>query len=108
MNCACEKLADDKVVLSLSPKVEHLFNDQRLVDIENAVQAMMSSRPVVSLEVEESDKETPAECLERLGFEQFEQTKENLQNDPGIKALVTEFGAKINEQSIKTLEPGSN
>jgi len=41
--------------------------------------------------------------LERLGYEQLEQTKQNLQSDPGVKALMSEFGATINEQSIKPI-----
>ena len=56
---------------------------------------------VVELEIEQSDKETPAECLTRLGHEQFEQTKQQIQSDPGVKALMSEFNATINEDSIK-------
>ena len=108
MNCACEKLADDKVVLSLSPKAKHLFSDNRVSDIQQAVRDITKTQAVVTLEIEESENETPAECLERLGFEQFEQTKENLHNDPGVKALMSEFGATIDEQSIKTIDPGSS
>ena len=105
MNCACEKLSDDKIILSLSDKSKHLFKEDRVIDIQNALQQFMNKPVVVTLEVEESDKETPAECLDRLGFEQFEQTKESLHNDPGVKALMSEFGATINEQSIKSIDP---
>ena len=61
----------------------------------------MSSQTQVELNIEESDKETPAECLNRLGHEQLQQTKQNLANDPGVKALISEFEATINEQTIK-------
>lgn len=102
MNCACERLSQEKIVLALSPSLHHLFKEGRVQDIQTAIQAI-SDKPVeIVLEVEESDKETPAECLQRLGYEQLEQTKENLHNDPGVKALMSEFGATINEQSIKT------
>ncbi len=55
------------------------------------------------LEIEDSDRETPAECLQRLGYEQLEQTKQQLHSDPGVKALMSEFNATINEESIKPI-----
>lgn len=103
MNCACERLADDRIQLSLAPKLQHLLKPERLVSIQDAVRALAKSSIEVSLEVEESDKETPAECLARLGHEQFEQTKESIKNDPGVKAIMSEFDATLNEDSIKTL-----
>ena len=103
MNCACEKLGEDKVELTLSPAIGHLFKDNRLEDIRNCVRAVMSPSVDLTLEIEESDRETPAQCLERLGYEQLEQTKQQLHNDPGVKALMSEFNATINEQSIKPI-----
>ena len=101
MNCACEKMAEDKIVLSLSEKLEHLFKQDRLSDIQQQIQLTVGSQTQVELNVEESEKETPAECLNRLGHEQLLQTKQNLANDPGVKALISEFEATINEQTIK-------
>ena len=102
MHCACEKLSDDKVMLSLSPTSQHLFKVERVSEIQAALQALMNKPQLeVILEVEESENETPAECLQRLGHEQLEQTKSSIKNDPGVKALMSEFGATINEQSIK-------
>lgn len=105
MNCACEKISEDKIILSLSAQSQHLFKDNRITDIEFSVRDVIKRDVVVTIDIRESDKETPAKCLERLGHEQFEQTKKNLQNDPGIQALMSEFGAKINEQSIKSIDP---
>ena len=101
MHCACEKLAEDKIILSLSPNAQHLFKQERMQEIEEKVRAVTNSQVVVQMEVEESDKETPAECLARLGYERVEQTKQSLHNDPGVQALMSEFGATINETSIK-------
>jgi len=103
MNCACEKLGDDKIILTLSPSKKHLLRPERLESIEEAIR-QISNKPIsVTLEVEESDRETPADCLSRLGHEQFEHTKENFKSDPGVKALIKEFGATLNEESIKPL-----
>lgn len=104
MNCACERLSDDKVTLSLSPKTEHLLRPDRVDAIQEALRAAINPNVVVSLDVEESDKETPAECLARLGYEQVEQAKENIRNDPGVKAIMSEFGATLNEESIKPIQ----
>jgi DNA polymerase-3 subunit gamma/tau len=101
MHCACEKLSDDKVILSLSPKVQHLLKPDRIAQIQDQIQKVLNTKAEFIIEIEESDKETPAECLERLGVEQIEQTRQGLHDDPGVQALMSEFGATINEQSIK-------
>lgn len=101
MNCACEKLADDNIQLSLAPKLNHLLKPERLEMIQDALREVLNSQVEIVLELEESDKETPAECLARLGHEQFEQTKESIKNDPGVKAIMSEFDATLNEDSIK-------
>ncbi|RBP49298.1 DNA polymerase III subunit gamma/tau [Arenicella xantha] len=102
MNCACERLTDERIQLSLAPRLSHLFKPERLEKIIAAVRSVVKAEVDIKLELEESDKETPAECLTRLGHEQFEQTKESIKSDPGVRALMSEFGATINEQSIKT------
>jgi len=71
MNCACERLTDDKIQLSLSPRLQHLFKPERLLNIQEAIRTLMNSSVEVALDVEDSDKETPAECLARLGHEQL-------------------------------------
>ena len=101
MHCACEKLSNDKVVLTLSSRAEHLFKQDRVQEIQTQIQMVCKSSAIIELELSESDKETPAECLDRLAAKRLEQTKQNLQNDPGVQALMSEFGATINEQSIK-------
>jgi DNA polymerase-3 subunit gamma/tau len=104
MHCACERLSEDVVLLSLAAKHEHLFKPDRVNDIQQELQRVIGPNVVLKLEIQESDKETPTECRQRLGVEQLEQTKENLSNDPNVKALMSEFGASINEQSIKPAE----
>lgn len=101
MNCACERLSEEQITLSLSPKLQHLHKEERVSDMQEGVRAVTKPGLVIVLEIEESDRETPAECLDRLGYEQLEQTKQNLHSDPGVKALMSEFGATINEESIK-------
>jgi len=103
MNCACEKMAEDHIQLYLAPKSQHLLKPERLEQIQQAVRTVLDSQVEINLDLEESDKETPAECLARLGHEQFEQTKESIKNDPGVKAIMSEFGATLNEDSIKPL-----
>ncbi len=101
MNCACERLGEDRIDISLAPNLKHLFKPDRLDQVQQAMNDLFKREMKIELEFEESDKETPTECLQRLGHEQFEQTKQNLQNDPGVKALMSEFGATLNEESIK-------
>lgn len=101
MNCACERLTDEKIELSLAPALKHLFIPGRQQNIQSLVQIVTNKNTVIEITVEPSDKETPAECLQRLGFEHIQKTKSAIENDPGVKSLMNEFGATINEQSIK-------
>ena len=103
MNCACERMTDDKVTLALSPKVEHLLRDDRVEQIQESLRKVLKPHVIVTLDVEESDKETPSECLSRLGFEQHEEAVSNIKTDPAVQAIMSEFGATINEQSIKPI-----
>lgn len=101
MNCACERLGEHTIELALLPSLKYLYKPERLEQVEKAVGEQLRRAIKIELEFEESDKETPTECLQRLGHEQFEQTKQSLQNDPGVKAIISEFGATLNENSIK-------
>lgn len=101
MNCACERLTDEKIELALAPALKHLFIPGRQQNIQSSVQSVTNKNTVIEITVEPSDKETPAECLQRLGFEHIQKTKSAIENDPGVKSLMNEFGATINEQSIK-------
>lgn len=103
MNCACEKITDELINLTIAPKVKHLFKSSRVDELQQALRDFMNSKVTVQVEIEESDKETPSECLQRLGFEQLEQTKQGLADDPNVKTLMTEFGARINESSVKPI-----
>jgi DNA polymerase-3 subunit gamma/tau len=104
MNCSCERLTEEQISLCLDPKMQHLFKPERVAEIQTEIQAVSQKDTIVEVVLEESDKETPAGCLERLGFEQLEQTKSSFNSDPGLKALMSEFGATINEQSVKPVD----
>jgi len=101
INCACERLSDETIQLCLAPQLQHLYKDERKSDIQDALRAFKNTQLTVELDIENSDKETPAECLARLGHEQYEQTRQVLGDDPVVQALQSEFGATMNEQSIK-------
>lgn len=104
LNCACEKLADDQIELALAPQLKHLFKQERVDEITQAIKPMMPSLSSIVMEVELSDKETPAECLKRLGFEQQQQAKQDIENEPGMQALMSEFGVKIVEDSVQAAD----
>ena len=105
MHSACEKLGDDEIVLSLAPKNKHVFMDARFADLKEAMTELFKRPMDIKIEFEDSDRETPAECLARLGVQQLEETKESLQQEPGLQAVMSEFGARIDDNSI---EPYSN
>ncbi len=103
MNCAAQSISDERIDLRLSPKLKHLYEDSRFQDIKIAVIAATHSQITIELGMSESDEETPAECLSRLGYEHEKQVRESMQSDPSVRFLMSEFDAKIKENSIKPL-----
>ena len=103
MNCACEKLNDQHIELALSPKQQHLFKQERLDDIIASLQRLKNNAITVAIEFEDSECETPAQCLDRLGVEQTMQTQDKLSKHPQVQALMSEFDATIDPQSIKPI-----
>lgn len=103
MNCAAERISEDRIDLCLSPKLQHLYNDDRFNDIKDAVKAVINNGVDVSMEIDDSDRETPSECLSRLGFERDEQVRETMHSDPTVKSIISEFDATIKENSIKPI-----
>lgn len=101
MNCACERLGAEAIQLALAPSMQHLFKEERRSDIETEISRTLKTQVQVKIAFEDSDIETPAECLQRLGAERHSEAKNQLVQDPGIKALISEFDATIVEQSIK-------
>jgi len=103
MNCAADRINDERIDLCLSPQLEHLFEQDRFVEIQTAVKAAVGSDIQVKLDIDNSNRETPAECLSRLGYEHDEQVREQMHSDPGVKSIISEFGATIKENSIKPI-----
>ena len=102
MNCACEKLNDSEIVLLLHPSNKSLFKESRQQEIEQGLNEFLPAPITLSITIEESDKETPAECLKRLQHDKMRETTENLNNEAGVQDLMREFGATMNEASIRT------
>lgn len=101
MNCACEKLNEQEIELLLSPSNKHLFRESRQQEIEQSLNEFLPAPVKLSITIEESDKETPAECLLRLQHDKLRETTENLNNESGVKDLMREFGATMNEASVR-------
>lgn len=104
MHCACERLLENRAELCLSPKLEHLNKPERIATIEQELQRQSGRAFSVDLKVEDSDFETPAQCLERLNSEQLAQIKSEIEQQSGVQALMSEFGATIVEQSVKPVD----
>ncbi len=103
MNCAADRMSDQRIDLCLSAKLEHLHSQQRFEEIQAAVQAAVNPQIAVQLEIADSDRETPSECLSRLGYEHEEQVRDQMHSDPGLQSIMSEFDATIKENSIKPI-----
>lgn len=104
LNCACEKLTDEQIELALSPQLKHLYKKERVDEITEAIKPIMPLLSAIVMDVEESNKETPAECLKRLGFERQQQARQDIEKEPSMQALVSEFGVKIVEGSVQATD----
>ncbi len=102
MNVVPTTMRQDRIELALDAKNEHLLNDDRLDALARALETELGTRPKVTMVRRESDRETPAENLERRAVERLEAARSTIMNDPNVQEIIDRFDATILSESIKT------
>lgn len=101
-NCALKSHTENKVELALAPSQEHLLlNKNQTERLEQAIKTRFGDQVILSIVVEDSENETPAETNARLERERQKAAENSVNSDPTVKSLMDTFNASIDQDSIQ-------
>lgn len=100
-NCALKSHSELKVELALAPSQEHLLNDNQKKRLEQAIKIRFGEDVKLTIVIEDTKDETPAETNARLEKEKLKAAEASLNNDPAVKSLMDTFNASIDQDSIQ-------
>jgi DNA polymerase-3 subunit gamma/tau len=103
-NCAWLRTDDDTVYLGLDRRSESLLTRPRQQAIAEALSAKYGQALKVEITVAPAAAETPIQEQARRTDEKREAARESLEADPNVQALRDMFGAKLNPDSIESLD----
>lgn len=103
-NCAWLRTDDDAVYLGLDRRSESLLTRSRQQAIAEALSAKFGQALKVEITVAPSAAETPIQEQARRTDERREAARESLEADPNVQALRDMFGAKLNPDSVESLD----
>lgn len=99
--CAMKSRTETKIELALSPSNEHLFNVKLEKRLEQALQNEFGSELKISIVIEDSENETPAEANTRMQREKLKAAQNSINNDPVVQSLLDTFNGTIDQDSIQ-------
>ncbi len=102
-NCAYLKREDDTLWFSLDPSFEAMLTGPRQDALAEALSRHFGETLKVKVSVGEAEKETPHQEESRLADEGMEAARQNLENDPNVKAMKSMFGAELKTDTIEII-----
>ena len=104
MQCTFESRTETHILLLIDPQYIDLLNDSHQSRIEQGLSETLTSAVKVAIKAGSSTQETPGAWQQRLKGERMDAAREALKNDDNVKRWVTDFGATLEEDSIKPLD----
>ena len=108
LNAECAHMDDQEIVLRVAPEHAALGSGRPYERLVEALGNALPSTPALRIEVEVPQGETPAQILERETQQRTREAEQALRRDPGVRALIDEFGARIAPQSIRASDKGAS
>ena len=100
-NCVLKTHTDNKIQLALAPTQEHLLTPSQKERLEQAIKTRFGEGIILTILVEASPNETPAETNTRLEREKQAAAEASMKNDPTVKTLMDTFDASLDQDSIQ-------
>tara|TARA_R110000868_G_scaffold8205_6_gene42693 strand:+ start:7168 stop:8778 length:1611 start_codon:yes stop_codon:yes gene_type:complete len=101
-HCAFVSNIDDTIILHVDPSHAAMSSDKQKNRIQDALSEYYGKTIRLKIEVIETSVETPAKQVKRQKDEAKQAVKTELENDPNVQNLMSQFGATLSEDSIKT------
>lgn len=100
-NCVIKSKTENSFELALAPSQEHLLNKSHADRIEKSLQTWFSKDMKLSIVLEDSENETPAEANDRMERERQKAAQNSVNNDPTVQSLLDTFNGTIDQDSIQ-------
>jgi DNA polymerase-3 subunit gamma/tau len=100
-NCVIKSQTDIKLELALATSQEHLLNPSQKIRFEQAIKTYLGEEVKLSIVIENSDNETPAETNARVGRERQKVAENSMNSDSGVQSLLDTFNGAIDQDSIQ-------
>lgn len=101
MNLALSEKRSDRWLFTLDPKHEHLYNDERRKEIEQAISDQLGSETKIDIKLIDSANETPIKVVEKELLEKQKQAELSMENDPEVQNLIKQFDATLVKETIR-------
>lgn len=102
-HCLLEKAEGNRLSFILDKGNATLWNGSYTQKIEQHLAKVFNEPVHVNIVVSTIDRETPAKLKQRLNQEKLEQAKKSFQGDIHVKAMLDEFSATLEADSIQPL-----
>jgi DNA polymerase-3 subunit gamma/tau len=102
-NCTLLGREGNRLRLALDPRSAHYRTPQSEATLNEALARTLGVNVSLGIELADSQPDTPARQESRAANERLQAARNEIENDPTVKALQERFGATIVPDSIKPL-----
>lgn len=106
-NLSLEAISGSQLQFNYRSEQDALLNDVQKKRIQEALTQYFGQPVEAAFVCAEQNLETPAQYLKRREGERRAEALQTLQADPVVQTLSREFGARIDESSVRPLDPAS-
>ena len=104
-NCLLVERAAGTVQLELDPACEHLLTDALKGRLAQALERHFGEKIRLRIEIGGGPGQTPAQRERARTALRQRQAEESIQTDPNIRAMQEAFGATVDPNSVRPIEP---
>ena len=94
-----------RMLFHYTPEQDALLNADRRERIRTAIRAVRGEQVQIEFTQAVQTVETPAQRIERLRAERQAEAVQAIEADPLVQTLIEQFGARIETESVRPLDP---
>lgn len=104
MHCVVKYKQDGAIQLALEPANEYLYTKERQQRLQEALSESAGIPARLSIEIEKSQLETPAEQLTRQQQARQDAAEQAIKADANVQNIIETFNATVDEKSIQPVD----
>jgi len=102
-HCALKNYSENKITLEIAELHKQLLNKNRQIEIEQALQKLLSTNISLQIVTSANPGNTPAIMEEKRQVDKLNTARQEIENDQTVKSIIDTFDAEINIDSIEPL-----